>query len=178
VHLRRKVALEIIHGFPAQFREADTLRLSFYQPDIPQNLGTTIRLAACFGIKMQIIEPCGFPLTTKALKRAVMDYGNLAQVERVPDADSFFEDAQKSGERVVLFTTLGAIPLQSFRFQPNDRLLFGRESAGVPEDVHNRCDARVVIPLVEGARSINVATAASIGLFEALRQTEGNCSQS
>tara|TARA_B100001179_G_C18455038_1_gene344672 strand:- start:51 stop:515 length:465 start_codon:yes stop_codon:yes gene_type:complete len=149
------------------------LRLSFYQPDIPQNLGTTIRLAACFGVKMQIIEPCGFPLTAKALKRAVMDYDNLAQVERVASADSFFEDAEKLSERVVLFTTKGATPLQDFHFRPTDRLLFGRESAGVPDEVHARCEGRVVIPLVEGARSINVATAAAIGLFEALRQTEG-----
>ena len=149
------------------------MRLSIYQPDIPQNLGTTIRLAACFGVKMEIIEPCGFPLTAKALKRAVMDYGNLAQVTRVDSADSFFADAEKTRERVVLFTTRGATPLTEFRFQPTDRLLFGRESAGVPDDVHDRCDARVVIPLIEGARSINVATAAAIGLFEALRQTGG-----
>ncbi|MAK62391.1 MAG: rRNA methyltransferase [Ponticaulis sp.] len=149
------------------------MRLSIYQPDIPQNLGTTIRLAACFGVKMEIIEPCGFPLTAKALKRAVMDYGNLAQVTRVDSADSFFADAEKSRERVVLFTTRGATALTEFRFQPTDRLLFGRESAGVPDDVHDRCDARVVIPLIEGARSINVATAAAIGLFEALRQTGG-----
>ena len=149
------------------------MRLSIYQPDIPQNLGTTIRLAACFGVKMEIIEPCGFPLTAKALKRAVMDYGNLAQVTRVDSADSFFADAEKSRERVVLFTTRGATALTEFRFQPTDRLLFGRESAGVPDDVHDRCDARVVIPLIEGARSINGATAAAIGLFEALRQTGG-----
>lgn len=149
------------------------MRLSIYQPDIPQNLGTTIRLAACFGVKMEIIEPCGFPLTAKALKRAVMDYGNLAQVTRVDSADSFFADAEKSRERVVLFTTRGATALTEFRFQPTDRLLFGRESAGVPDDVHDRCDAPVVIPLIEGARSINVATAAAIGLFEALRQTGG-----
>ncbi|MAP96422.1 MAG: rRNA methyltransferase [Ponticaulis sp.] len=149
------------------------MQLSFYQPDIPQNLGTAIRLSACFGVKMQIIEPCGFPLTDKALKRAMLDYGNLAQVERVDSADSFFEDAQKKSERVVLFSTQGATPLQNFEFRKTDRLMFGRESAGVPEDVHNRADARVVIPLVEGARSINVATAAAIGLFEALRQTNG-----
>ena len=152
---------------------ADTLRLSFYQPDIPQNLGTTIRLAACFGVKMDIIEPCGFPLTAKALKRAVMDYGNLAQVNRVDSSDSFFADAHKTGERVVLFTTKGATPLHEFNFLSTDRLLFGRESAGVPDDVHEKCDCRVVIPMVPEARSINIATAAAIGLFEALRQTGG-----
>ena len=102
-----------------------------------------------------------------------MDYGGLADVIRVPSADSFFENAAEKVERVVLFTTKGATPLQDFRFLPGDRLLFGRESAGVPDEVHNRCDARVVIPLVREARSINVATAASIGLFEALRQTGG-----
>lgn len=101
-----------------------------------------------------------------------MDYGNLAQVERVDCADSFFADAKSSGERVVLFTTRGAIPLQNFKFRPTDRLLFGRESAGVPEDVHDRADERVVIPLIPEARSINLATAAAIGLWEALRQTD------
>ena len=151
-------------------KEADTLRLSFYQPDIPQNLGTTIRLSACFGVKMDIIEPCGFPLTAKALKRATLDYGNLAQVERVDSVENFFSAAKSSSERVVLFTTKGAVPLQNFKFEPGDRLLFGRESAGVPDDVHDQCDARVYIPLQAGARSINVATAAAIGLFEALKQ--------
>ena len=153
-----------------KMREADTLRLTFYQPDIPQNLGTTIRLSACFGIKMDIIEPCGFPLTAKALKRATLDYGNLAQVNRIDSAEIFFEDAKRAGDRVVLFTTKGAVPLQEFKFQPGDRLLFGRESAGVPDNVHERCDARVYIPLQDGARSINVATAAAIGTFEALKQ--------
>ena len=154
-------------------KEADTLRLSFYQPDIPQNLGTTIRLSACFGVKMDIIEPCGFPLTAKSLKRATLDYGNLAQINRADSIETYLSEAKNEGERVVLFTTKGATPLQNFKFLPTDRLLFGRESAGVPDDVHEACDARVVIPLIEGARSINVATAASIALFEALRQTGG-----
>ena len=100
-----------------------------------------------------------------------MDYGNLAQVERIESADSFFATARKSGDRVVLFTTKGATPLQDFSFQPTDCLLFGRESAGVPDEIHEQADARVVIPLVPEARSINLATAAAIGLWEAMRQT-------
>ena len=153
-------------------KKADTLRVSFYQPDIPQNLGTTMRLSGCFGVPMDIIEPCGFPLTAKALRRSVMDYGGIADVHRVDSVDTYFETAHAEGERVVLFTTKGATALQDFKFLPNDRLLFGRESAGVPDEVHARADARVVIPLVAAARSINIATAAAIGLFEALRQTE------
>lgn len=100
-----------------------------------------------------------------------MDYGGLADVQRVDSVDSYFDDAKKHHERVILFTTKGATPLNEFFFEKNDRLLFGRESAGVPDDVHERADGRVVIPLVAGARSINVATAAAIGVFEALRQT-------
>ena len=147
------------------------MRVSFYQPDIPQNLGTTIRLSACFGVSMDIIEPCGFPLTAKALRRSVMDYEGLADVNRVDSWENYLSDAHAKKERIVLFTTKGATPLQDFEFFSNDRLLFGRESAGVPDDVHEACDSRVVIPLVTGARSINVATAASIGVWEALRQT-------
>lgn len=149
------------------------MRLSFYQPDIPQNLGTAIRLSACFGIPIDIIEPCGFPLTDRALRRSVMDYQGLAQVSRCTDFANYSDDAVKTGERIVLMTTKGATPLQSFAFQPGDRLLMGRESSGVPDEVHDRADARIIIPMVAGARSINVATAAAIALFEALRQTGG-----
>lgn len=153
--------------------KAVTVRLSFYQPDIPQNLGTAIRLSACFGVPIDIIEPCGFPLTDRALRRSVMDYQGLAHVSRCPDFANYAEEASKTGERIVLMTTKGATPLQSFAFQPGDRLLMGRESSGVPDEVHDRADARIIIPMVAGARSINVATAAAIALFEALRQTGG-----
>ena len=152
--------------------EADTLRVSFYQPDIPQNLGTTIRLSGCFGVSMDIIEPCGFPLTSKALRRPVMDYGDIAEVNRVDSWESYLTEAKNCGERIVLFTTKGATPLNEFKFLPSDRLLFGRESAGVPDDVHNACDERVVIPMRAEARSINIATAAAIGVWEAIRQTQ------
>ncbi len=154
-------------------KEGDTLHLSFYQPDIPQNLGTSIRLSACFGVKMVIIEPCGFPLTAKALRRSVMDYDGLADVQRVDSFESYAREAQAENERIVLFTTKGASRLDTFSFRPTDRLLFGRESAGVPESVHKTASAHVMIPLQAEARSINVATAAAIGLFEALRQTGG-----
>ena len=149
------------------------MRLSFYQPDIPQNLGTTIRLSACFGLSMDIIEPCGFPLTAKALRRSVMDYGGLADVQRVDSWDTYQSEARNAGERIILFTTRGATPLNDFVFQKEDRLLFGRESAGVPDDVHEAVDGRVLIPMQPAARSINIATAAAIGAWEAIRQTGG-----
>lgn len=120
---------------------------------------------------MDIIEPCGFPLTARALRRSVMDYGSIADVRRVDSWETYLSEARQSGERIVLFTTRGANPLQEFEFQPSDRLLFGRESAGVPEEVHDACDARVVIPMRADARSINIATAAAIGVWEAIRQT-------
>lgn len=122
---------------------------------------------------MDIIEPCGFPLTAKALRRSVMDYGNLADVHRIDSWESFLKDSRQKGERLVLFTTKGSTPLTDFSFQSADRLIFGRESSGVPAEVYAACDAHVVIPLAAGARSINIATAAAIGLFEALRQTGG-----
>lgn len=149
---------------------SDTVRMSFYQPDIPQNLGTSIRLSACFGVPMDIIEPCGFPLTAKALRRSVMDYGGIADVHRIDSFENYLTDARQNNARLVLFTTKGATPLQDFKFQPNDRLVFGRESAGVPDEVHAACDCRVVIPMAPEARSINIATAAAIAVWEAKRQ--------
>lgn len=147
------------------------MRLGFYQPDIPQNLGASVRLAACFGVDLEIIEPCGFPLTDRALRRTAMDYGSASEITRRDGWSDFVESAQAKARRIVLFTTKGAESLASFRFEPDDILLFGRESAGVPDDVHDAADARVMIPLVEGQRSLNVVTAASIALWEACRQT-------
>ncbi|MET0294117.1 MAG: tRNA (cytidine(34)-2'-O)-methyltransferase [Phenylobacterium sp.] len=146
------------------------MRLALFQPDIPQNLGAAMRLAACLGAPLDIIEPCGFPLSDRALKRAALDYGSLGQVARHAGWDDFRSAA--SG-RLVLFTTRAAEPFHAFAFRADDVLLFGRESAGAPEDVHAAADARLLIPLVAGARSLNVVTAAAIALSEALRQTEG-----
>jgi tRNA (cytidine/uridine-2'-O-)-methyltransferase len=147
------------------------LRLAFLQPDIPQNLGANIRLAACLGVAVDVIEPCGFPLTDRALRRTAMDYGENVRVFRHSGWSAFRSWQVESGSRLILFTTRGAVRLDSHAFRPDDILLFGRESAGVPDEVHAAADARVLIPLAPGARSLNVAMSAGIALWEAQRQT-------
>ncbi|OYU69451.1 MAG: rRNA methyltransferase [Alphaproteobacteria bacterium PA2] len=142
--------------------------LALFQPDIPQNLGAALRLGACLGVKVHVIEPCGFPLSDKAIRRAAMDYGEPAEVTRHAGWSDFI--AADLG-RIILFTTKGATPLHDFRFRPDDVLLFGRESLGVPDEVAEAADARVIIPLSPGRRSFNVTVSAAIGLSEALRQT-------
>lgn len=146
------------------------MRLALFQPDIPQNLGAALRLGACLGVPVDVIEPCGFPLSDRAVRRAAMDYATRAEVVRHPGWAEFI--AARCG-RIVLFTTRGAEPFHRFRFAPDDFLLFGRESAGAPEAVHAAADARLLIPLVAYARSLNVVTAAAMALGEALRQTNG-----
>jgi len=148
------------------------MRLALFQPDIPQNLGAAIRLTACLGVALDVIEPCGFPLSDTAIRRAAMDYAAIAQVERHAGWGDFRGDPARAG-RLVLFTTRAAEPFHAFAFRPDDILLFGRESAGVPNEVHAAADARLVIPLAPGARSLNVVTAATLALGEALRQTNG-----
>ena len=142
--------------------------LALFQPDIPQNLGAALRLGACLGVDVHVIEPCGFPLSDKAIRRAAMDYGDPAQVIR---HSGWREFAAAGLGRIVLFTTKAAIPLHDFAFGADDVLLFGRESLGVPEEVHRAVEARVIIPLSPGRRSFNVTVSAAIGLSEALRQT-------
>ncbi|WP_333807555.1 tRNA (cytidine(34)-2'-O)-methyltransferase [Phenylobacterium sp.] len=142
--------------------------LALFQPDIPQNLGAAIRLGACLDTPVHVIEPCGFPLSDKAIRRAALDYGDPGEVVRHPDWSAFRAAARG---RIVLFTTRGASPLHDFAFAPNDVLLFGRESSGVPDFVHAAADARVIIPLSRGRRSFNLTVSAAIGLSEALRQT-------
>jgi tRNA (cytidine/uridine-2'-O-)-methyltransferase len=145
------------------------MRLALFEPDQAGNVGTILRLAACLGVAIDVIEPCGFPWGDKALKRAGMDYAELAAVTRHADWAAF--EAQLAG-RLVLFTTaFGALPLPEARFVRGDTLLFGSESRGAPEDVHARAGLRVRIPQVAGTRSLNLAVAAGIGLAEALRQT-------
>ena len=147
------------------------MRLALYQPDQAGNVGTILRLAACLGVAVDVIEPCGFPFSDRALKRAGMDYADIAAVTRHTGWTAF-EAALEA--RLVLFTTAaGAVRLPEARFEPGDTLLFGSESAGVPEAVHARSQLRVRIPQTEGTRSLNVAVAAGIGLAEALRQTGG-----
>ncbi|NNE57641.1 MAG: tRNA (cytidine(34)-2'-O)-methyltransferase [Hellea sp.] len=144
--------------------------VTLYQPDIAQNLGAVMRLGACFQINIGIIEPCGFPLTTKALRRTAMDYGQPDDLIRYQSWDDYSASAPG---RIVLFSTKAATRLGKFDFQASDRLLFGRESAGVPETVHAACHERVIIPISTDVRSFNLATSAAIGLYEALRQTGG-----
>ena len=144
------------------------MRLALYQPDQAGNVGTIIRLAACLGVPLDLIEPMGFPWGDKALKRAGMDYAELANVTRHADWAAF--EGALAGRRLVLFTTQGAVRLPAARFESGDVLLFGSESEGVPEAVHKRAELRVCIPQVAGTRSLNLAVAAGIGVAEALRQ--------
>jgi tRNA (cytidine/uridine-2'-O-)-methyltransferase len=146
------------------------VRLALFQPDQAGNVGTVIRLAACMGVGLDIIGPCGFPFGDRALKRAGMDYTEIASVTRHASWESF--EAQRAG-RLVLFTTRGALPLSEVRFEPGDTLLFGSESRGAPDEVHASAALRVRIPQAAGTRSLNLAVAAGIGLAEALRQTGG-----
>ncbi|MBN9086832.1 MAG: tRNA (cytidine(34)-2'-O)-methyltransferase [Reyranella sp.] len=147
------------------------MRLALYQPDIPQNLGAFIRLAACLGTPLDVIEPCGFPVDDKRIRRAAMDYVDLARLTRHASWEAFRRDRPPG--RLVLLTTAGATRLPDARFQPDDILLLGRESAGAPAEVHEAADLRVRVPLQKGARSLNVALAAAVVLSEALRQTDG-----
>lgn len=144
------------------------MRLALYQPDQPGNVGAILRLGACLGVAMDVIMPCGFPFSDRALKRAGMDYAEIASVTR-HDSWQAFEAARD--DRLVLFTTTGGVVLPDTRFEPGDILLFGSESRGVPTEIHQRADLRVRIPQAAGTRSLNLAVAAGIGLAEALRQT-------
>jgi tRNA (cytidine/uridine-2'-O-)-methyltransferase len=154
-------------------RMAPSLRLALYQPDIPPNTGTLLRTAACFGIGVDIIEPCGFPVSDKALKRAGMDYLALADVTRHMDWAAFAAWRQASGRRLILVETSGTRAHTEFAYMPTDILMLGRETLGTPDDVAATCDAMVRIPMVAGARSLNVAIAGAVVLGEALRQTGG-----
>jgi tRNA (cytidine/uridine-2'-O-)-methyltransferase len=145
-----------------------------YQPDIPQNAGSLMRLGACLGVGIDVIEPCGFLLTDRNFRRAGMDYLKSADIRRHASWTRFrdgFSADRGAGQRLVLLTTRGAMAYADFAFQASDTLLVGRESAGVPDEVHAAAEARLVIPLKPGLRSLNVAQAAAMVLGEALRQT-------
>lgn len=144
------------------------MRLAAFQPDIPQNLGAMIRLCACFGVPLDVIEPCGFPFSVRALKRAAMDYADHAEIAR---HDSWSDYCATHAGRLVLLTTKAQVSLWEFNFHAGDTLLMGRESAGVPDSVHNSADHRICLPMDGTTRSLNVAMAAGIALSEALRQT-------
>ena len=149
------------------------MRLVLYEPDIPQNTGAMMRLAACLGIGLDVIEPCGFLLDDRRLRRAGMDYLDLLDWRRWPSWRHYRADAAAGTGRLVLLTTAGSVGHRDWRFRPDDRLLVGRESGGVPAAVHGEADGRIRIPMVAGARALNVAMAAAIVLAEALAQTDG-----
>ncbi|WP_119300516.1 tRNA (cytidine(34)-2'-O)-methyltransferase [Dongia deserti] len=146
------------------------MRLALYQPDIPQNTGAILRLAACFGLPVDLIEPCGFVFDDRRLRRAGMDYLEHVELHRHRSWDAY--QAARTGRpgRLVLLTTKAPMPHVACRFEAADSLLFGRESAGVPDDVHAAADLRIRIPMRPGLRSLNVAMAAAIVTGEAMRQ--------
>jgi tRNA (cytidine/uridine-2'-O-)-methyltransferase len=144
------------------------MRIALFQPDIAANTGTIIRLGACMGVSVDIIEPCGFPFGDASLKRAGLDYLPRADLTRHASWDAF---RGKLEGRLILATTKAALPYTRFEFQEADTLLFGRESAGVTDEVAKAADAQLRIPMAEGMRSLNVAVAAGMILGEALRQT-------
>ncbi|MFA7430833.1 MAG: TrmH family RNA methyltransferase [Rhodospirillaceae bacterium] len=148
------------------------MRLALYQPDIPHNTGAILRLAACLSLGVDIIEPCGFLWEDKRLRRAGMDYRELAVVTRHASWERFLADRPHKG-RIVLLSTQAAQSHTAFSYESDDTLLMGRESAGVPQDVFAAADARIIIPMAAGARSLNVAMAAAIVAAEALRQMDG-----
>lgn len=145
------------------------MRLALFEPDIPQNAGTLMRLCACLGVALDIIEPCGFLLTDKNLKRAGMDYLDRLDMTRHASWSAF--RSVRANTRLVLMTTKADTSFLDFKFAKGDVLIAGRESKGVPDEVHAACPARITIPMVDGVRSLNVAVAASMALSEALRQT-------
>jgi len=148
------------------------MRLVLYQPDIPQNTGTLMRLGACLGVGLDIVEPCGFPLSDRDLKRAAMDYGESADIVRHRSWDHF-RGSLEPDTRLVLLSTRGATPYPAFAFRPADRLVLGRESAGAGPDVWASVQESVTVPMRPGMRSLNVAVSAAMVLGEALRQTDG-----
>ncbi len=147
------------------------MRIALYQPDIAQNVGSIIRLSACFGVGLDIIEPCGFPFNLKRVHRAALDYGEHADIS-VHEGWEAFKVGYPSPARLLLLTTKGSVPYHRFHYAPDDILLFGRESAGVPDAVHAQADARIIIPIAPETRSLNIAQAAAITVAEALRQTD------
>ncbi len=148
-----------------------SLALALYQPDIPQNCGTMLRLCACLGVEASIIEPAGFPVSDRHFRRSGMDYLDAVNVTRHVSWRAFEEWRAPTGRRLVLLSTSAALPFTDFTFAPNDILMVGRESAGAPPEVHGAADARILIPIRPGMRSLNVAVCAAMALGEALRQT-------
>ena len=145
--------------------------IALFEPDIAQNTGTLLRLGACMDVAIHIIEPCGFPFSAKAMRRAAMDYAEHVELHHHIDWDHFKIWCDDNSKRLILLTTKGASALPEFKFEDNDILLLGRESAGVPDYIHDLSKGRVYIPMAKGMRSLNVAMAGAMVLSEALRQT-------
>lgn len=149
------------------------MQLALYQPDIPQNTGTILRLGACLGVPVHVIEPAGFDASDRALRRAGLDYMEHARIHRHASFEAFEAWRAERGNRLLLLTTRANVPYTEFGFTPRDILLLGRESAGAPESVHARADRRLLIPMRAERRSLNIAVSAAMVLGEALRQTDG-----
>jgi tRNA (cytidine/uridine-2'-O-)-methyltransferase len=149
------------------------MQIALYQPDIPQNTGTILRLCACLGVTAHLIEPAGFPVSDRHFRRAGMDYLDRVEIIRHASWTAFEAARREAGLRLVLFTTGASVAYTDHLYRPGDILLFGRESAGVPDEVQIAADARLVIPMRPGLRSINIALSAAMALGESLRQTGG-----
>jgi len=148
------------------------MNIALFQPDQPQNTGTLLRLGACMNTPVHVIQPCGFPFSSRALKRSAMDYADHVDLHNHMDWDSFRVWQKESGSRLILLSTKAAVPYCDFSFQANDTLLVGSESSGAPEYVHQASDARVIVPMAQSVRSLNVAVSMAMVLGEGLRQTD------
>lgn len=148
------------------------MRIALYQPDIPQNTGTILRLAACLDVGVDIIEPCGFVFDDKRIRRAGMDYLDGVDLTRHNSWQAFKRSCEQGQQRIVLLTTKSDQSYVNFEFKPKDVLLLGRESAGVPDEIHSSVQNRLTIPMASGMRSINIAMSTALVLGEALRQTD------
>jgi len=145
-------------------------KIALFEPDIPQNTGAIIRTCACLGAKLEIIEPCGFFLDDKRFKRVVMDYLDEKQIKFYENFEHFYK--QNKNQRIILMTTKASMPYTKFKFEKNDTILFGRESAGVPEKVHKLVKNRLKIPMINNKRSLNISSSVAIILAESLKQTK------
>ena len=146
----------------------EDIKIALFEPDIPQNTAAIIRTCACLGVKLEIIEPCGFLMTDKRFKRVVMDYLDKEDIKLYQSIDDFFE--KKSTQRIVLMTTKASVGYHSFKFKKGDTILFGRESAGVPEKIHKIVKNRLKIPMEKNKRSLNIASSVAIIVAESLKQ--------
>ena len=152
------------------FKSSTLIKVALYEPDIPQNTAAIVRLCACFGARLDIIEPCGFFLSDKRFKRVAMDYINICKVKSFKDFTEFKKD--KKNERIILMTTKAKRKYFDFKFNQNDTILFGRESAGVPQLVHKSVDYKLIIPIQKKTRSLNIVSSVAITLAEALKQNQ------